>query len=96
MSSKDEPKADFFADDGPDPVAAATGAVGRPAAAAKRKAGFYLPQPLLDRFNARYYALRLAGVPIANKSALLEILLAFALDELEREDGGRLGERIPH
>ena len=76
---------DLFEDHTPDPVEAATGrrkAVS--AAESKRKAGFYLSDELLGRFNTRYYELKLAGAAVVNKSALLEAALAYALEDLER------------
>jgi hypothetical protein len=66
-------------------VEAATGGR-RPGAGSepKRKAGFYLSDELLGRFNTRFYELKLAGASVVNKSALLEAALAFALEDLER------------
>jgi len=79
---------DFFEDHVIDPLAAATGA--RPSEAAppksKKKAGFYLSEDLLERFNRRFHQMKLEGAAIENKSALLEIALTFALDDLDRGD----------
>lgn len=94
---------DLFEDDGPDPVDAACGPRGtlppaakRPGAAAdlKRKAGFYLPDELLERFNMKFYQLKLAGAAVDNKSALLEAALAFALDDLDRGAQSRVLKRM--
>lgn len=98
---------DLFADRLPDPVDAAIHRGGaprprpapgrRPAGAApeiKRKAGFYLSDELLGRFNTRFYELKLAGAAVENKSALLEAALAFALDDLERGPESRILKRI--
>lgn len=83
---------DFFEDHVLDPVVAATGS--RPAAAAppkaKKKAGFYLSEELLKRFNRRFHQMKLEGAAIENKSALLEIALSFALDDLDRGAQSRL------
>ena len=51
----------------------------------KKKAGFYISVELLNRFTRKFYELKLAGVAIENKSALLELALSFALDDLDRE-----------
>ena len=56
----------------------------------KKKRGFYLPEPLLDRFNRRYHQLKLAGLPVENKSALLEAALGFALDDMDKEQSSRI------
>jgi hypothetical protein len=85
MATKRHHLPDLFEDHAPDPVEAATG--GRKSTAGaepKRKAGFYLSDELLGRFNTRFYELKLAGASVVNKSALLEAALAFALEDLER------------
>jgi hypothetical protein len=91
---------DLFDDHLPDPVQAATGR--RPpdrkapgaAPEAKRKAGFYLSDELLGRFNTRFYELKLAGAAVGNKSALLEAALGYALDDLDRGADSRILKRI--
>ncbi|MCU0559753.1 MAG: hypothetical protein MUD16_06105 [Desulfobacterales bacterium] len=94
---------DLFEDVGPDPVAAACGPRGAPSSAAKRagmtadlkrKAGFYLPDELLERFNKKFYQLKLAGAAVDNKSALLEAALDFALDDLDRGPESRVLKRM--
>jgi hypothetical protein len=76
---------DFFEDHHLDPLATATGSRSPKAApTAKKKAGFYLSEALLDRFNRCFHQLKLEGAAIDNKSALLEKALAFALDDLEK------------
>ena len=50
----------------------------------KKKAGFYLSETLLQRFNRRFHQMKLEGVNIENKSALLELALTFALDDLDK------------
>ena len=89
---------DFFSEDGIDPVESATGyrqpltedndpssekdaKTGMPA---KKKAGFYLSKEILERFNRKFHELKLAGIAIDNKSTLLELSLAFALDDLDK------------
>lgn len=92
--AKHRPKPpDLFEECGPDPIDAACGPrrtvspePRRPGAAAdlKRKAGFYLSEELIERFNMKFYQLKLAGAAVDNKSALLEAALNFALDDLDR------------
>jgi hypothetical protein len=81
---------DFFEDHGTDPVAAATGMGKSVRQVPKKKAGFYLSLTLLERFNRRYHQMKLDGLPIENKSALLEMALSFALDDLDKGERGRL------
>lgn len=81
---------DFFEDHGPDPVATATGVDTPVKRTSKKKAGFYLSESLLNRFNRKFHQMKLDGVPIENKSALLEVALSFALDDLDKGDRGRL------
>jgi hypothetical protein len=59
-------------------------------AAHKKKAGFYISVEVLNRFNRRFYELKLAGAAIENKSALLELALVFALDDLDKGTGSRV------
>ena len=79
-----ETSPDFFEAHDIDPGAAATGrGAARPEPIAKKKAGFYLSESLLDRFNRRFHQMKLDGLSIDNKSALVEIALRFALDDLD-------------
>ncbi len=107
MPKKPNQTPDLFDDRLPDPVAAATGLKTARAAPApksrsasaygqetKRKAGFYLSDDILERFNTKFYQLKLAGSAIDNKSALLEAALAFALDDLDRGDDSQVMKRI--
>jgi hypothetical protein len=76
---------DFFEDHNLDPLATATGSrSSRIAPKAKKKAGFYLSEELLNRFNRCFHQMKLEGAAIENKSALLENALSFALDDLEK------------
>ncbi|MBC2710593.1 MAG: hypothetical protein HGJ94_06230 [Desulfosarcina sp.] len=90
---------DFFDESRLDPVSVATGrpasksAIPKPAVP-KRKAGFYFSETLLDRFTRKFHQLKLDGVPIENKSALAEMALHFALDDLDRGDASQLLERF--
>lgn len=95
MATKRHHLPDLFEDHAPDPVEVATGSR-RPGAGSepKRKAGFYLSDELLGRFNTRYYELKLAGASVVNKSALLEAALAFALEDLERGANSTLLKRF--
>jgi hypothetical protein len=98
---------DLFADCGPDPIDAACGprltvpseSTPRPKRAdagsePKRKAGFYIPDELLERFNRKFYQLKLAGAAVDNKSALLEAALSFALDDLDCGTESRVLQRM--
>jgi hypothetical protein len=57
---------------------------------AKKKAGFYLSVDILERFTLKFYELKLAGVAIENKSTLLELAIAFALDDLDKGEESRV------
>lgn len=100
MRKTDSEKPDFFEEGAPDPLATVTGGSAARAAPAakrsrpKRKAGFYLSQRLIDRFNTKFYELKLAGAAVENKSSLLEEALEFALDDLDREADSILLARI--
>lgn len=82
---------DFFEDQVMDPMAAATGVKPMAKSVPKKKAGFYLSIKLLDRFNRLFHQMKMEGVPIENKSALLEMALSFALDDLEKGEKSKLG-----
>jgi len=60
----------------------------------KKKAGFYLPMDLLERFNRKFHELKLSGVLIENKSALIEAALSFALDDMDTEDDSVVLKRL--
>jgi hypothetical protein len=85
---------DFFKDHDLDPLAAATGSKGPRPSVPKKKAGFYLSEALLERFNRRFHQMKLDGVNIENKSALVEIALRFALDDLDREEKSRISAAL--
>ena len=59
-------------------------------AGAKKKAGFYLSAEILNRFNLKFYELKLSGAPIDNKSNLLELMLGFALDDMDKGEDSRI------
>ena len=100
MASGNNTTPDFFKEDGLDPVETATGyqqgsqedKVGP--SAVKKKAGFYLPVDLLNRFNLRFYELKLAGVAIDNKSTLLEAALHFALDDMDKGENSQVLQKL--
>lgn len=77
---------DFFEDHWLDPVDTAVGSRPLEAVIRKKKAGFYISEELLERFTRKFYELKLAGAAIENKSALLEMALAFALDDLDKDE----------
>jgi len=98
----------FFSEDGIDPVESATGtrqrftedndtSSGKDAKtgmSTKKKAGFYLSKEILERFTFKFHELKLAGIPIDNKSTLLELALAFALDDLDKGGKSRVLQRL--
>lgn len=92
MPTRRKTEPDLFEEGLPDPVETATG--GRrtppPAGETKRKAGFYLSEEILERFNTKFYELKLAGAAVDNKSALIEAALSFALDDLDRRGDSRV------
>jgi hypothetical protein len=96
MTPSDRNKSpDFFENHSLDPVRVATG--GGPeeeAPVPKKKAGFYLSEALLDRFNRQFYQLKLAGVAVVNKSALVELALTFALDDIEKGQQSKILEMM--
>ncbi|MFZ7128742.1 MAG: hypothetical protein ACOWWM_21515 [Desulfobacterales bacterium] len=95
---------DFFEDNPIDPIGTATGGdgPGRPGpegaagapAAEKKKAGFYLPTELIDRFDRKFHELKLAGYSIGNKSSLLEAALIYALNDLDRGEKSDILQRL--
>ena len=99
---------DFFSENGIDPVESATGkrqpftegndtSTGKDAKtgmSAKKKAGFYLSKEIINRFNFKFHELKLAGIAIDNKSTLLELALAFALDDLDKGEKSRVLQRL--
>ncbi len=93
MVSDPKTPPDFFEPSPLDPIRSATGGRRTATAVAKKKAGFYLSLDVLDRFERKFYELKLAGIPVSNKSSLLEAALNFALDELDRDPHGRVLDR---
>jgi hypothetical protein len=97
--SKDTP--DLFAETSLDPVKSATG-YEKPSpspqrfinTASKKKAGFYLSVDILQRFTIKFHELKLAGVAIDNKSTLLELALAFALDDMDKGKASRVLQKL--
>ena len=99
---------DFFSEDGIDPVESATGnrqrftedndtSSGKDAKtgmSTKKKAGFYLSTEIIERFNFKFHELKLAGIAIDNKSTLLELALAFALDDLDKGRKSRVLQKL--
>jgi hypothetical protein len=81
---------DFFEDPGLDPVRSATRRPPSVRSVPKRKAGFYLSEAILKRFNRRFHEMKLAGIPVENKSDLLEQALHFALNDLDAGEHSRL------
>ena len=101
MGIKKENTPEFFDDTSFDAVSTATGSIKearqnreKKSTADKRKAGFYLSSKILDRFNRKFYELKLEGVSIENKSNLLEIALSFALDDIDRGKDSQVLTRL--
>ena len=98
MANRKKKSPEFFEDHPFDPVSAATGAVSRAGSGPavrnsgkqKRKVGFYLSTSVVERFNRSFYELKLQGKSIENKSALLEAVLDFALDDIDRGAESRI------
>lgn len=86
MTASDKSKVpDFFSETDVDPVITATGAVSEKQKVKKKKAGFYLSEDVLDRFNRKFYQLKLDGTSIENKSKFLEMVICYALDEMDKD-----------
>jgi hypothetical protein len=94
MALKKNSSPDFFEDHHIDPVATATGNRSTDTAGRKKKAGFYLSEDLLERFTRKFHELKLAGVAIENKSALLELALIFALDDIDKGEKSYLLQQL--
>ncbi|MFZ0614196.1 MAG: hypothetical protein WAM73_18280 [Desulfobacterales bacterium] len=101
MARKTRKSPEFFEENPFDPVDAAIGDTQKPrstdprgAAPEKRKAGFYLSARILERFNRNFYELKLQGRPVENKSALLEAVIDFALDDIERAGESLILKRL--
>jgi len=67
---------------------------GSQAQAIKKKAGFYLSVEVLERFTRKFHELKLSGVLIENKSALVEAALSFALDDIDLGEESRVLKRL--
>jgi hypothetical protein len=94
MNEESLKTADFFEENPYDPIDAAAGGKTSGSRVPKRKAGFYLAIALIERFDRKFYELKLSGLPVANKSALLEQALEFALEDLDRESDSLLRKRL--
>ncbi|MBT7086386.1 MAG: hypothetical protein HN931_09465 [Desulfobacterales bacterium] len=99
MANKKKKVPDFFEENPFDPVNAATGkgpsfdtdnkgskdsGKANKKNVEKKKAGFYISSQLLDRFNRKFFELKLADIDIGNKSILVEAALVFALDDMDK------------
>ena len=60
----------------------------------KKKAGFYISVDLLERFTRKFHELKLSGVLVENKSALIESALSFALDDMDTGDESIVLKRL--
>ena len=91
MTASDHNKPpDFFETDEFDAVGTAMRSPSAAKSIPKKKAGFYLSETLLERFNRHFHQMKLSGIAIENKSALLETALLFALEDLDAGDGSRI------
>lgn len=93
-ASEQKTSPDFFEDHSLDPLAAATGNQSSRRPLPKKKAGFYLSEQVLQRFNRRFHQMKLDGAAIGNKSALVEIALNFALDDLDQGENSQIGAAL--
>lgn len=93
-ASEQKTSPDFFENHNLDPVSAATRHSSTGAVIPKRKAGFYISSDLLERFNRCFHRLKLADIPILNKSALLELAMQYALEDLEQGEQSVLLKKI--
>ncbi len=104
MAKDEKTTPDFFEERPFDPVNVAIGHETKSgrleskklAADAKRKAGFYLSVEILNRFDRKFHELKLEGAAIENKSALLELALSFALDDMDKSHESRLLAHVTH
>ncbi|MBI5064277.1 MAG: hypothetical protein HZB87_12645 [Desulfatitalea sp.] len=99
MTASERNKApDFFENCDLDAVSTAMRSPTAAKSVPKKKAGFYLPETLLERFNRHFHQMKLAGIAIENKSALLETALLFALQDLDAGDGSLILKALkkPH
>ncbi len=94
MVSKKNSSPDFFEDNWIDPVATATRNRNLDRTVRKKKAGFYINEALLDRFTRKFHELKMAGIPVENKSALLELVLSYALDDIDKGDQSALLQQL--
>jgi len=98
MAKQTNKPPDFFEENPFDPVSAASGnsqknpqeSIKKKVDEQKRKAGFYLSTKILDRFNRKFYELKLEGLSIVNKSTLLEAALSFALDDMDKGNRSKI------
>ena len=95
MARDPKNRPDFFEPSPLDPIQSATGGGAPATAVPKKKAGFYLSVDVLERFERKFYELKLAGAPVGNKSSLLEAALNFALDDLDRDPQSRVLDHQP-
>ncbi len=60
----------------------------------KKKAGFYISADLLNRFTRKFHELKLDGCAIENKSAFVEIALAYTLDDIDKGEKSRILKKL--
>ena len=90
MGKRKKTPPDFFEANVLDPVQSATGKnpsieeKKNSSKEEKKKVGFYISTSLWDRFNRKFYELKLEGAIAGNKSRLLEAALILALDDMEQ------------
>jgi hypothetical protein len=90
MGKRKKPTPDFYETDMLDPVRSATGKKASieekksSSKEEKKKVGFYISTSLWDRFNRKFYELKLEGAISGNKSRLLEAALILALDDMDQ------------
>ena len=55
-----------------------------------KKVGYYISENVVGRIDKIFYELKLAGVTLKSKSALVEAALLFSLDDLEKGEKSRI------
>jgi hypothetical protein len=60
----------------------------------KKKVSYYFGIDTIEKFDDVYHTLKKEKVPIKNKSALMEALVNFALEDIRKYSGGKIYKRL--
>ncbi|MBT8342336.1 MAG: hypothetical protein HKP58_01220 [Desulfatitalea sp.] len=60
----------------------------------KRKVSYYFGIDTIEKFDDIYHTLKKERLPIKNKSALMEALVNFALEDIRKLSGGKIYKRL--